>query len=548
MRIKQLALPPLLAILTASLFAALPAYAETVEAKGTSEEISIQESGSLLKARKLAKKAADRDAVMAALKNRMNISKSNPAVQEAVDDLVKQLSDNLQTSYSTDGDLVTAKSVLTAEASNVYELARSIDGLVSSKALAKIVFIIDEYFGVGTMLEAGQPLSTEVKFHQDKSSTAASSKSAASASSSKDAIAVAASSKSSVASSDSASVSARDKGSFSASEQRGVAVADRYGNSGAAASDTRVAGSRDASLDASRKSSFAGAQQSSFAGAASSERADASSSSSASASSKKDITDFSFKQTFAGIDNAKPSDTSVALIGKGLEEVAKKFGLEYVPEKDIRSEKGARLLIADMERQGKFDLITQKAARQPYLANYIVYGTAVMNTTGKTASGDVTCSGALGLTSYNVGTNTGLVSKKLTREAQGKVDQECRQRLAAALSEDAAQAISLAATKELQLKSVQGESFYVFLHSTKKIKASIMLAFPDQLKSISKEMQEDPSKDLSWSVKAKEGFINKLRALVAQLSEDNPDAKNARIIVKGGQIVVSIDGTAPKGF
>lgn len=544
MRIKKLALP----LVVAALFAGMPAHAETVEAKGTSDEISIQESGSLLKARKLAKKAADRDAVMAALKNRMNISKSNPAVQEAVDDLVKQLSDNLQTSYSTDGDLVTAKSVLSAEASNVYELARSIDGLISSKSMAKIVFIIDEYFGIGTVADPSQPTSTEIKFHQDRSSTSASSKSAAGASSSKDAIAIAASSKSSVAASDSASVSARERGSYSGSQQRGVAVSDAYGNSGAAASDTRVAGSRDASLDASRKSSYAGAQQSSFAGAASSERAAAHSSSSASASSQKDITDFSFKQTFPGLDNAKPSDTSVALISKGLEEVAKKFGLEYVPEKDIRTEKGSRLLISDMERLGKFDAITQKAAKQPYMANYIVYGTAVMSSGPKTASGDVTCSGALGLTSYNVGTNTGLVSKKLTREAQGRFDQECRQRLAAALSEQAAQAISLEATKELQLKSVQGESFYVFLYSAKKIKSSIMLAFPDLLKSISKDMQEDPSKDLGWSVKAKEGFINKLRALVSQMSEENLDAKNARIIVKGGQIAVSIDGTAPKGF
>ena len=47
---------------------------------------------------------------------------------------------------------------------------------------------------------------------------------------------------------------------------------------------------------------------------------------------------------------------------------------------------------------------------------------------------------------------------------------------------------------------MQGESFYVFLYSAKKIKSSIMLAFPDLLKSISKDMQEDPSKDLGWSV------------------------------------------------
>lgn len=538
-----------LAALICSLTFCTAIEAAVVQSKGESDEVSIQESGGLLKARKLAKKAADRDAVFSMLKLKMNVDKKNPAVQEAIDDMAKQFSDKITTSYSTDGDVLTAKSSLAVEGEELFSLARSIDGLTSgsSTASAKILFLIDEYYGVGTSIQPGQALSTEITYKHDKSSASSSSKSSTSASSSKDAIAVSGSEKTSVAASDSASVSAREKSNMAGSQRTGVAVADGYGNAAAASRDARVSGSSSSSVDAARSSSYAGSSQSNFAGAASSERASASSSASASAASQKDIVNYSFKQTFPGIDNAKPADRASAMIAAKLQGVVKSFGLEFVAEQSIRVEKGVTLLVTDLERLKKFDWVTKQAASPSFGANYIVYGTAVMNTTGNRGS-RTTCAGQLALTSYNVSSGDGLIADTVKGEAEGDKDQGCRQNLADALATKLAEKISLSASQDIQRRATQGESFFVSMFSGKKIKSSIMIAFPEQLKAITKEMKEDANRDMSYIVKAKDGFINRLKIVVAQMSEENPDARNAKVLVKGGRVVVSLDGTAPKDF
>ena len=531
-------------------------HAETISGVGKAE-LGIQENGGLVAARRVAREAAETDAVLSVLRLRMNVDGTTPAAKKSLNDLAKQLSanpDTLKTTFVTEGDVLTAKTVLSIDSAEIFELARSIKGLVSATATssAKILFLIDEYYGVSTNITPGAPLTTEISYSHDKSKASASSKSASSASSSKEAIAVSGSAKSSLAASDSASVSSRDKASISGSQKTGVAVTDGYGNSGAASRDTRVAGSSDSSLDASRKSSVAASSQSNYAGAASSEQAQASSSASASASSQKDVVNYSFKQKFPDTNNAKPADDSAALISQRLEQIIKPYGLAYTPERDFRRDnKGVKLLISDIEKQRKFESLTQKASKQPYSAKYIVYGTSVMSAEGKTPSGDTTCSGLLKLTSFSVDSGDGLISGTLGKRAQGSSDQDCRTNLATALATELASMIGNTAAKELQLEATQGQKFYVMLYGSKKVKPAIRREFIKQLEGISDELRDDNQTDTSWSfeVQGKSGFLRKLGEIKDDLADANQDVmKNAKLLTKGNRIVLCVDGACPKEY
>ena len=528
--------------------------AETVNGIGKSEEISIKTSGDMLTARRIARNAAEKDAVLSVLRLRMNIDEKNPAAQNGLADLVKQLTDNLKTTFVTEGDILVAKTQLSTDSAQLYDLARSIKGLVSTTATssAKILFLIDEYYGIETSLQPGEPLTTEITYSHDKSKASASSSSASSASTSKDAIAVSGNQKSTIAATDSASISSRDRASISGSQRAAVAVDDNYGGTAAASRETKVAGSSDSKLDASRKSSIAASSQSSYSGAASSERANANSSTSASASSQKDVVNYSFKQKFPDTHNAKPADDAAALISQRLEQIIKPYGLVYTPERDFRRDgKGVKLLIGDIEKQRKFDSLTQKASKQPFSAKYIVYGTSVMSAGGKTASGDTVCSGMLKLTSFNVDSGEGLVSGTLGKNAQGTSDQDCRTNLATALATELAETVGNTAAKELQLAATQGEKFYVTLYGSKKFKASIRREFTKQLESISEELKDDNQSETSWSfdVQGKSGFRRKFQDIADDLIEANQDVmKNAKVIAKGNRLVLCVDGSCPKDF
>jgi hypothetical protein len=531
--------------ISAAFFTSAPSFAETINAVGKTE-ISIKANGDLVNARRLARESAERDAVHSALKLRMNIDTSKPEAKAALGDLAKQLSDNLKTSFVTEGDILTAKTALAVDSAQLFDLARSIKGLsaTTATAAAKILFLIDEYYGISTSIQPGQPLETEISYSHDKSKASSS----ASASSSKEAIAVSSKEKSAYAASDSASISARDKASVSGRERASVAVADGYGGAGAASRDTSVAASRDTSVNASRNTAVAASNEKSFQGAASSEKATASSS----ASSQKDIVNYSFKQKFPDTNNAKPADDAAAMISQRLEQVIKPYGLVYTPERDFRRDNsGKKLLISDIEKQRKFAALTEKAGKQPFSAKYIVYGSAVMSAEGKTPSGDTTCSGLLKLTSFNVDSGDGLISGTLGKRAQGSSDQDCRTNLATALATELASTVGNTAAKEIQLAATQGQSFYVMLYSAKRVAPGVRRSFTKKLETMVEKYEEDNVTDNSRSfvVQAKTGFRSKLEEFVEDMAEENKDAmKNFKMVAKGNRIAICLEGTCPKDF
>ena len=472
-------------------------------------------------------------------------------MQTALVDLSKQLTDNLKTTFTTEGDFLTAKTSLSVDSAQLYDLARSIKGLVSTTAMAssKIIFLIDEYYGIATNIEPGQPLETEISYSHDKSSASSESSSASSSSSSKNSAAVAAKASNSMAASESSSVAGRDRSSSAMTSNSNLAAQD--GNSSlSAASNSSAAGSRDVSVSASSKSSVAAASNSSFAAASSSSKAEANSSASASASSQKDIVNYSMKQKFPDTNNAKPSDDASALITARLEQIIKPYGLTYTPERDFRRDlKGNKLLISDIEKQRKFIEYTEKASKQPFSAKYIVYGTSVMSAEGKTPSGDTVCSGMLKLQSFNVDSGEALISGTLGKRAQGSSDQDCRTNLATALATELASTVGKTAAKETQLAATQGQSFYVTLYSNKKISSAIRREFTKQLEAMG-QIEEGNSTDTSraWVIQAASGFRTKLEDVVDDLSSTNAEAKSAKMIAKGNRVVVCLEGNCPKDF
>lgn len=527
--------------------------AETINANGKTE-IGIKASGGdLVKARKLARDSAERDAVLSALKLRLNVDGNSPAAQAALGELTKQLSDNLKTTFTVEGDVLIAKTTMSVDSGQLFDLAKSIKGLVNKTAFdnAKIIFLIDEYYSVATSIQPGQPLETEITYSHDKSEASASASSASSTSKSKEAVAVSAKDKSAYAESDSASIAASDKTAFAGKDKAGVAVSNQSG-SGAAVRETSVAGASSSSVAAARKKSAAGSSESSFSGAATSEKAEASASASTSSSSKNDVVNYTFKQKFPEVGNAKPADEAAALITQRIEQVIKQYGLTYTPERDIRIDQtGKKLTVGDIEKKRMFDQYTEKASKQPFSAKYIVYGTSVMSLEGKTASGDVTCSGLLKLQSFSVDSGDGLASATLGKRAQGSSDQDCRTNLATALATELAKTVGNVAAKELQLAATQGQSFYVTLYSNQKVTASVRRSFTKKLESMVEQFQEDNVTDNSrtFIVQAKTGFRSKLEDFAEDLAEENKEAmKGFKMISKGNRVVICLEGSCPKDF
>jgi hypothetical protein len=526
--------------------------AETINANGKTE-IGIKASGGdLVKARKLARDSAERDAVLSALKLRLNVDGNSPAAQAALGELAKQLSDNLKTTFTVEGDVLIAKTTMSIDSAQLFELAKSI-GLLNKTASdsAKIIFLIDEYYGVATSIQPGQPLETEISYSHDKSEASASSSSASSTSKSKESVAVSAKDKSAYAESDSASFAASDKAAFAGKDKAGVAVSNQSG-SGAAVRETSLAGSSNSSVAAARKKSAAGSSESNFSGAATSDKAEASASASTSTSSKNDVVNYTFKQKFPEVSNAKPADESAALISQRIQQLIQKYGLVYTTERDFRvDQSGKKLTISDITKNRLFEKYTEKARNQPFSANYIVFGTSVMSAEGKTASGDVTCSGLLKMDSFSVDSGEGLASATLGKRAQGSSDQDCRTNLATALATELAKTVGNEAAKEIQLAATQGQSFYVTLYSNQKVSSSIRRAFTKKLESMVEQIQEGNVTDNSrtFIVQAKKGFRSKLEDFADDLAEENKDAmKGFKLIAKGNRVIICLEGTCPKDF
>lgn len=560
------------------------AGAETLSANG-STEISIKANGDLVNARRLAREQAEKDAIAGMLKIKLSADLNDPKVRNALPDLRKQLTDNMRTSFTAEGDILTAKTALQVDSSQFLDLARSL-GITSrtASAGAKVLFLIDEYYGVGTKLDPSQPLVTEVDYSHDKSSfsdrtasaagsqskssAAASAGKASYAAASSDKAAFAASSASSASGRDSASFAGSDKQSFAGSDQRSAAYQD--GTSGAAAArNTQVAGARNTQVASARDSQHAAAQKSSAAGSSSSQSAvsaaseHASASRSASASSysnqqkdvqrQNDIVNLKVRQVFPGIDNAKPADDSSALIGQKLQQVVKEFGLSYTDEKDFRIEGGRRLTISDIGKLQKFDSYLQKAAGGNYKAKYLVYGTAVMQSEGVSGSNQVQCAGQLVLSSSDVDTGEGFVSGTIGKRAVGSSDQNCRTNLAEAMARSLADTVGTAAQRELQQAATQGKTYNVAIYSALRLPAKLKREFSAKVKGLEGVVEvsdaENASDEMrSWTVQAKGNFGEKIDDLIDEIIEGGESYKAAKFMKRGNRMVFCVEGKCPASF
>lgn len=556
------------------------ASAEVISAKGKAE-VSIKASGGdLIAARRVAKAASEIDAVIAAIKLKLNINPNDPKSKKAIDDFVNQLSDNLKTSMNVEGDILVAKTTLEVDSATIMDLARS-SGIGSQTAVAqaRVLFIIDEYKGIATAREAGQAVETEVEYSHDKSSfsdrsakaSGAESASAASSSSSKSANAYSSKEAAAVSAKESSAVSAKKSGAVSGSEsaayssKQSAAVAASNPNSrvagaassqeaGAANSSYKASGS--ASLNAASSSSVNAASSSQKAGASSSQRADASSSASASKFSaeqkdvaeQKDIVNYKVTSKFPDVNNATPSEGADELIAARLEQVAGNHGIQFTSERDFRVEGGRRLLIRDIERLSKVDYYLQKAAKGSYNAKYVAFGTAVMNTEGKLPNGRVGCGGQLKLQVTNVDTGQGLPSATIVKSAAGNNDQDCQANLATALATSVAETVGSAAQREIQRVATQGSSFEVVLYSALKVPPKVRKAFKEQLAKVAGDIAEGNATEnqRSYTVQAKGNFKSDLEDFLDELKEQLPELKDARMDSRGTIVYICVEGKCPQ--
>ena len=571
--------------------AAIPANAEVISANGKAEVSLKANKGDAVAAKRQARNAAETDAIVMAIKLKLNIDPNNPKSKAAIADMVNQLTDNLKTTYNLEGDALTAKTSLQVESSQIIDLARSL-GLGSKAAVSasKVLFIIDEYSGIATSLEAGQATETEMEYFSDKSSfsdksakasgsdansdsSSASSKSA-SAYSSKSASAVNASESVAVKSKDASSVSAKDRVAASSKDRASgtasdsVAYKDSTGSaaaaskrSGSASSDQSLKASSD--YDAKHSSEFSGAASSKLSAASASQKAGAASAQSASASAssssssyssdvkdvqeQKDITSIKVKSKFPDVNNAKPAEGSDGLIAARLESVARKFGLNLISEQDFRYEGGRKLLINDIEKLNKVAYYKQKASKGDFKVNYLVFGTAVLNIEKKTPSGDSTCSGKLKVQSSNIDTGDNLFSDTIVASAKGSSDQVCKDNLSQAMATNLAESISTSAVREIQLAATQGSSLEVTLYSVLKVPFKVKKGFTEQLQKMGDEFTEGNSTENSrtFLLQAKGNVKGKVEDLMEELREQLAEMKDARMEAKGNRITICIEGKCP---
>jgi hypothetical protein len=568
-------------LICAAISAPALTHAQVVDVKGEAEASIKANGGDLINARRVVREAAERDAIAAVLKLRLSVNPNDPKMVSAANDIRKQLVDNLKTTFRTEGDVITARTTLNVDSQRVFQLAQQAGvSNTSAMAAAKVLFVIDEYFGVGTKLEAGKPLTTEIAYSHDKSSNfdkslkagASESSSSQSVSASKESVAAASKSNSSlaasrdtrVAASDQQAFASRDQQAFAGRDSRAAAANDGRGGSMAAARDTQVAGARDTQVAAARDTRYAASDRQAIAASSSNQSAYARNSESASARSassassayidqtnkgeQKDVVNFTMKQTFPDIGNAKPEDSS--MIVARLEQTVKPFGLSLVSERDFRIEGGRRLLISEIERLQKFDAYMQKASRGNFSARYIVYGTAKTHIEGRSPTGGVLCSGSLVLQSTNVQTGDSLVSGTIAKRAEGSIDANCRDNLAQAMATELAKIVGEEATQDLQRTARQGQSYSVTLYSRLDLPARLKRDFKrgmEKLANSPDEIQEGNSGDgaQQWTVTAKGQFKDKLEEVALDISDKYEEAKKLSFESRGTKIYVCIEGKCP---
>ena len=533
------------------LSAASMGIAETLSANGQNQ-VSVAGNGEIINARRVAREGAERDAVASLLRLRMNLNANDPKTAGAVTDLTKQLSANLKTTFVTEGDFLTARTTLEAESAQVFELARTL-GLMSNTAMAqaKVVFLIDEYYGISTNLEPGQPLTTEVEYAHDKSSFSDNSVKVAAASSASSSSSAAARSATSVAASNRTAVAGSQSSAYAGRDQRAGAVSDGYGGSAAAARDTQVAGAQRSNYAGASQSNFAGSTSSASARSASASRQDSFAADVKDVNKQNDKVSFKVKQTFPDTNNAKPADGAAALISARLEQVVKPYGLVYTPERDLRVNPGSgKVRISEIERLGKFTDYTVKAASGSFKAKYVVYGESVISSEGSTPSGGTVCSGSLKLQSYNVDSGDGLVSGTINKRAQGSSDQDCRANLATAMATELAQIVGNTATKELQIAATQGQSFYVTIYSKTRIPPKVRREVTEKLQGMAEQFAEDNVTDnaRTYVMQAKGNFRSKVQDLIEDMAESVGEMKLASVKANGNRMVICVEGSCPKDF
>jgi hypothetical protein len=524
-------------------------------------EVSIKVNRDQITARAVAKRQADADAVRAALKLRLNVDSTGPKAQEAIAELTKTLSANMKTTYTTEGDILTARTTLTVDSAELTDLSRSL-GIQNMNVMegASIVFLIDEYWGIATNLDPSKPLVSEVEFFQDRSSASSgssfsdtSSKSAQS-SSLQGSVAASSSQSSSVAASERTAVAGSQSSSFAGSDRRAAAIQDGVGGSAAAARQTSLASAQQSSIAGSSQSSVAAARSSDdrFAASVNAQSSSASDNKNIQASSvsnqQKDVTTFKSRTVFPDVNNAKPTDAASALIAQRLAQVSKQYGLEYTPERDLRETGKGRMLITDIEAQRRFDFYTQAVAKNPYNAKYVVFGSSVMNAEGRSSSGRTLCSGMLKLDSYSVDTGRGLVAGTLVKRAEGSSDQDCRANLSTALATELAQAVGNAATRELQRIARVGQAFTVTLFSAARISRSLGGAFEDALRNMAGEVREQSRAEGTrvYTLSAKGSDL--VRRIEKVLDELGAEMKSAEVQSKGNRVVVCVEGRCPSDY
>jgi len=575
-------------LLTAFVAQSYTANAETITAKGSAEVSVKANKGDLIAARRVARNAAEADAIIAAIKLKLNVNPNDAKSKAAVSDLVKQLSDNLKTTYQTEGDVLTAKTSLEVDGAQIFDLAKSL-GLGSSTQVAasKVLFIIDEYVGISTTQDPSQPIETSMEYSHDKSSfsdrsakasgaesesasnksSRASASSDASAVSSRESSAVSAKDSASAKSKSSASVNAKASESGSYKGSAAVAAKDGGGNSYSGGESVEASGSRSGSYkgsastedSAKRASSYSAASASKYDAASASKKSSAASSASANASAssystdqkdiaeQKDIVNIKVNTKFPDVNNAKPSEGADELVAARLEAVSQNYGLKFTSERDFRIEGGRRMLIKDIEKSGKYDYYMQKASKGSFSVKYLVYGTAVMNAEGKTSSGDVKCTGQLKVQSSNVETGESLVSETINKAAVGSSDQSCRANLSSALATELAEKVGTKAQRAIQQAGTQGQTYEVALYSVLKVPFKVKKNFSEQLQKMTDEFVEGNATDTArnFTVQAKGSFKTKVEDLMEEMREGFPEMKDARLESTGNRLVVCIEGKCP---
>lgn len=549
-------------------------HAQAVQATGRAE-VEVKQFKDQIAARAAARKMAERDAIRSALKLRLNIDASGPDVDAKIDDIVKDLTESLRSTFRTEGDVLTATAQLNVDASQLTDISRSL-GLQNSNVMesASILFLVDEYWGVATNLDPSQALVSEVEYFHDKSSTSdTSAKSAGSSFSDTSAKAAASSSSASsfsgsskqsasLAASERASVAGSRSASVAGTDSRALAAQDGAGGSLAAARNTSVAGSQRESFAGSSASSVAasrssdtrvaGAQRASgsFASDQKNISAESYASDQKNVQTQNDVVSIKTKSVFPDVNNAKPSDSVTALIPQRLAEITGRFGLQYTPERDLRETGKGRMLISDIETQRRWDEYTAKAGKNPYNAKFVVYGQSVMSAEGRSASGQTVCVGQLKLESFSVATGRGLVAGTINKRAQGSSDQDCRSNLATALATELAQTVGNAATRQLQLIAAQGQSYTVTLFSTTALSRRLGGPFEDALRSMAgnNNVREDERTDATrvYSVAYKGGDFN--RRLERVLDELGEAMRSAETAFRGNRVVICLEGKCPAQY